>query len=328
MIFEPQRTVFVILSFEGPDVYSQAGGLGVRVKGLARSLAQLGYKTYLYFCGDPDLPAEESQESGRLVYRRWCQWISSRHRGGVYDGEEEKIRDWNASLPQSLIETVIGPAVESGHNVVIMGEEWHTSWSMNLISDALYYHGLRDRVVILWNANNTFGFHRMNWAALALAATITTVSRYMKFKVWERGHNPIVIPNGVPRESIHDGDPEAVADGSVDGGLHQAARKARAAAHARGSRAARRRGHQPRAAPGPQRRPRQRTARAGGAVGHPSPVPRGRRGQLHELRQRSDARRDLPRLRRRARQFRARAVRPGRPRSDGGRWACRHRRDG
>src|SRR5216683_651673 len=177
MIFEPQHTVFVILSFEGPDVYSQAGGLGVRVKGLSRSLAQLGYQTYLYFCGDPDLPGEESHESGRLVYRRWCQWISSRHRGGVYDGEE-----------------------------------WHTSWSMNLISDSLYYRGLRDRVVILWNANNTFGFHRMNWAALALAATITTVSRYMKFKVWERGHNPIVIPNGIPRESIHDGDPEAVAD--------------------------------------------------------------------------------------------------------------------
>jgi glycosyltransferase involved in cell wall biosynthesis len=83
---------------------------------------------------------------------------------------------------------------------------------MNLISESLYYRGLRDRVVILWNANNTFGFHRMNWVALALAATITTVSRYMKFKVWERGHNPIVIPNGIPRESIHDADPEAVAD--------------------------------------------------------------------------------------------------------------------
>src|SRR6266478_1469579 len=212
MVFEPRGTVFVILSFEGPDVYSQAGGLGVRVKGLSRALAQLGYQTYLYFCGDPDLPGEESHESGRLVYRRWCQWISARHRDGVYDGEEEKIRDWNTSLPPSLIDTVITPAVEAGRIVVVMAEEWHTSWSMNLLSDALYYRGLRDRVVMLWNANNTFGFHRMNWAALALAATITTVSRYMKFKVWERGHNPIVIPNGIPRESIHDGDPEAVAD--------------------------------------------------------------------------------------------------------------------
>jgi glycosyltransferase involved in cell wall biosynthesis len=212
MLFDPHRTVFVILSFEGPDQYSQAGGLGVRVKGLSRTLAQLGYQTYLYFCGDPDLPGEESQESGRLVYRRWCQWISARHRGGVYDGEEEKIRDWNGSLPASLIDTVIAPAVAAGSSVVVMGEEWHTSWSMNLISESLYYHGLRDRVVMLWNANNTFGFHRINWSALALAATITTVSRYMKFKVWERGHNPIVIPNGVPRASIHDADPEAVAD--------------------------------------------------------------------------------------------------------------------
>ena len=212
MDFDPQRTVFVILSFEGPDVYSQAGGLGVRVKGLSRTLAQLGYQTYLYFCGDPDLPGEETQESGRLVYRRWCQWISATHRGGVYDGEEEKIRDWNASLPQSLVDNVIAPAVASGRSVVVMGEEWHTSWSMSLISESLYYHGLRDRVVMLWNANNTFGFHRMNWAALALAATITTVSRYMKFKVWERGHNPIVIPNGIPRASIQDADPEAVAD--------------------------------------------------------------------------------------------------------------------
>src|SRR4029077_20689804 len=68
MIFEPQRTVFVVLSFEGPDAYSQAGGLGVRVKGLTRTLARLGFQTYLYFCGDPDLPGEESHESARLVY--------------------------------------------------------------------------------------------------------------------------------------------------------------------------------------------------------------------------------------------------------------------
>jgi glycosyltransferase involved in cell wall biosynthesis len=212
MAFEPQRTVFVILSFEGPDVYSQAGGLGVRVKGLSRTLAHLGYQTYLYFCGDPDLPGEESHDSGRLVVRRWCQWISSRHRAGVYDGEEEKIRDWNSSLPPSLIDSVIAPAAEAGNSVVVMGEEWHTSWSMNLISDALYYRGLRDRVVMLWNANNTFGFHRINWAGLALATTVTTVSRYMKFKMWERGQNPMVIPNGIPRASIQDADPDAVAD--------------------------------------------------------------------------------------------------------------------
>jgi glycosyltransferase involved in cell wall biosynthesis len=212
VIFGPQRTVFVILSFEGPDEYSQAGGLGVRVKGLSRTLAQLGYETHLFFCGDPDLPGVETHEGGRLHYRRWCQWISARHRGGVYDGEDEKIRDWNASLPLSLVNQVIAPAVASGRNVILMGEEWHTATSMNLISDALYYRGLRDRVVMMWNANNTFGFQRINWGALAFAATITTVSRYMKFRMWESGQNPIVIPNGIPRASIKDADPEAVAE--------------------------------------------------------------------------------------------------------------------
>jgi len=193
---DPVGTVFVILSFEGPDVYSQAGGLGVRVKGLSRGLARMGYTTYLYFCGDPDLPGEEEVEDGRLHLRRWCQWISAQHRGGVYDGEEGKIRDWNYSLPSSLIENVIEPAVKAGQYVVILGEEWHTSWSMRLISDALYYRGIRDRVVMLWNANNTYGFDRIEWAALNLASTVTTVSRY---------------PNGIPPEAIIDADPAASA---------------------------------------------------------------------------------------------------------------------
>jgi len=207
---DPARTVFVILSFEGPDVFSQAGGLGVRVKGLSRSLARMGYPTYIYFCGDPDLPGEEELEGGRLRLRRWCQWISAHHRAGVYDDEEAKIRDWNYSLPPSLIDKVIAPAAEEGKHVIVLGEEWHTSWSMRLISDALYYRGLRDRVVMLWNANNTFGFNRIDWAALNLATTVTTVSRYMKFRMWEWGQNPIVIPNGIPADAIADPDPQAV----------------------------------------------------------------------------------------------------------------------
>jgi len=212
MIFTPDRTVFVVLSFEGPDLYSQAGGLGVRVKGLTRSLARRGYDTHLYFVGDPDLPGEETLEEGKLHHHRWGQWISSQHRGGVYDGEEGKIRDWNLSLPPSVIENVIAPTVAAGSYVVVLGEEWHTSWSMSLVSDALYRRGLRDRVVMLWNANNTFGFQRIDWASLTLAATLTTVSRYMKFEMWDWSQNAIVIPNGIPRSSIAAADPVAVAE--------------------------------------------------------------------------------------------------------------------
>ncbi len=206
----PERTVFVLLSFEGPDVYSQAGGLGVRVKGLSRTLAQLGYETHLFFIGDPELPSEETHEHGRLRFHRWCQWLSAFHRGGVYDGEEDKLRDWDRSVPPAMIDGIIAPAVEAGRNVVVLGEEWQTAATMNLLSDSLYYRGLRDRVVMLWNANNTFGFQRINWGALAFASTITTVSRYMKFRMWEWGQNPMVVPNGVPRLSGAGPDPDAV----------------------------------------------------------------------------------------------------------------------
>ena len=211
MTLDPGRTVFVLLSFEGPDVYSQAGGLGVREKGLSRSLARMGYPTYLYLCGDPDMPGEEDVEDGRLHLRRWCQWISAQHRGGVYDGEEGKIRDWNYSLPPSLVGDVIEPAATEGKQVIVLGEEWHTSWSMKLISDSLFYRGLRDRAVMLWNANNTYGFNRIDWLALNLATTVTTVSRYMKYRMWEWGQNPIVIPNGISGEAIVEPDQAVVA---------------------------------------------------------------------------------------------------------------------
>ena len=211
MTLDPGRTVFVLLSFEGPDEYSQAGGLGVREKGLSRSLARMGYPTYLYFCGDPDMPGEEDVEDGRLHLRRWCQWISAQHPGGVYDGEEGKIRDWNYSLPPSLVGDVIEPAATEGKQVIVLGEEWHTSWSMKLISDSLFYRGLRDRAVMLWNANNTYGFNRIDWLALNLATTVTTVSRYMKYRMWEWGQNPIVIPNGIPGEAIVEPDQAVVA---------------------------------------------------------------------------------------------------------------------
>jgi len=211
MTFEPGRTIFILLSFEGPDVYSQAGGLGVRENGLSRALARRGFDTYLYFCGDPDLAGMEEREGGRLRLRRWCQWISAQHRAGVYDGEEGKLRDWNSSLPPALIDAVIEPAAANGKRVVVLAEEWHTAWSVKLIADLVLYRGLRDRVVMVWNANNTFGFHRIDWPALSQSATLTTVSHYMKFLMWRWGQNPIVIPNGVPREAVVELDGAAIA---------------------------------------------------------------------------------------------------------------------
>ena len=202
----PRNTVFVLLSFEGPDGYATAGGLGVRVDNLAATLARKGYTTHLFFIGDPGRPGEELRENGKLVLHRWCQWISRHHPNGVYDGEEEKLRDYNDSIPHFVKDYVVGPAAAEGKLVVVLGEEWHTTEVMCRVSDILWQHGLRNHAVLFWNANNTFSFHRINWGRLSYTTTITTVSRYMKHLMWEYGVNPLVIPNGIPRNLLGETD--------------------------------------------------------------------------------------------------------------------------
>lgn len=72
----PDNTVFLLLSFEGPDKYSMAGGLGMRVTQLARTIAKKGFPTQLLFVGDPRMPGRDYVMGGRLLLHRWCQWIS------------------------------------------------------------------------------------------------------------------------------------------------------------------------------------------------------------------------------------------------------------
>jgi len=64
----------------------------------------------------------------------------------------------------------------------------------------------------LWNANNTFGFHRIDWQRLRDVAIITTVSRYMKGLLQRFGVEAIVIPNGLTEEAYLPPDPQAVAE--------------------------------------------------------------------------------------------------------------------
>ena len=44
LVISPASAVFVLVTFEGPDRYAQAGGLGVRMTGLARTLADNGFE--------------------------------------------------------------------------------------------------------------------------------------------------------------------------------------------------------------------------------------------------------------------------------------------
>ena len=203
--------VFVLLSFEGPDRYSLAGGLGVRVTELSQTLAALGFPTHLFFVGDPREKDTETLLDGKLTLHRWCQWISKYYPDGVYQGEDEKLYDFSESLPWHILEQIVRPAAAKDQAVIILGEEWHTVEAMCRLSDALYFNGLRDVALMLWNANNTMSFHRINWGRLGYTSTITTVSRYMKHIMWGLGLNPLVVPNGIPARLLDEVDQDAVA---------------------------------------------------------------------------------------------------------------------
>lgn len=198
-----------MVCFEGPDRYSLAGGLGVRARELTRAFAAAGYATSLAFVGDPSRPAEEEAAGVRLI--RCCQEVSRRHPAGVYAGEREKIDVLIATLPDLLVERIVAPAAKDDRIVAILCEEWHTAEFCRRLSDRLHGAGLRRHTVLVWNANNRFGWNEIDWPALGYVATTTTVSRYMKHLMRDRGVNPVVIPNGIPETALHPVDGRAAA---------------------------------------------------------------------------------------------------------------------
>jgi len=192
---------FHILSFEGPDAYARAGGLASRISGLTEALADAGFETHLWFVGDPTQPGHETR--GLLHLHRWCQWISRYHPGGVYEGEEGKCADYASSLPPHLVGEVLLPHIRRHDGgAIVLAEEWQTVDAVLHLDWLLRCAGERAGVSILWNANNVCGFDRIDWARLAHAAVITTVSRYMRQRMWSLGVDPLVIPNGLSAEAF------------------------------------------------------------------------------------------------------------------------------
>jgi glycosyltransferase involved in cell wall biosynthesis len=206
----PANTVFVSLCFEGPDQYSNAGGLGARVTEFTEALASQGYQTHLIFIGDPDKPYAEDRVGGKLRIERWGQWISKYHPNGVYDGEEGKLNDFNDTAPRHVVDDIARPAIAQGKIVVIIGEDWQTAEAVSRVSELLAAASLRQRTLIMWNCNSLMSLYRINWVRLAQAATITTVSRYMKHRLWQYDVNALVIPNGIPRRYLHAVDSDAI----------------------------------------------------------------------------------------------------------------------
>jgi glycosyltransferase involved in cell wall biosynthesis len=201
---------FHILSFEGPDPYSRAGGLASRVEGLSETLARLGFETHLWFIGAPELPGHEAR--GMLHLHRWAQWVSRYHPGGVYDGEWGKRSELARTLPPYLLQEVLLPHLSRGGRAAILAEEWQTTDAVMHLHWLLERVGRREDVSILWNANNTFGFEQIDWGRLAGAAVITTVSRYMKQIMRPYGVDPLVIPNGLAEDAFEAPDRRACAE--------------------------------------------------------------------------------------------------------------------
>lgn len=201
-------TQFHVLSFEGPDDYAKAGGIATRVTGLTRALAGAGHETHHWYIGDPDAPGHEVTEGVHV--HRWCQWLSRSCPAGVYEGEDAKEADYAASLPPFLIAEALLPGIGAGR-AVVLAEEWHTVGAVLHLDTLLRTMGIRDRVTIRWNANNTFGFSRIPWDRLAKAARIVTVSRYMKSLMADVAADVEVIPNGLPPHAYELPDAEAAA---------------------------------------------------------------------------------------------------------------------
>jgi len=197
----PDNLQFVLLSFEGPDEYAMAGGLGMRMKELGLELARGGFRTHHVFIGDPKEPPCSRPENN-LILHRWGQWLSEYHPAGVYAGEEAKLADWNGTVPSYVVDQLIGPAAEAGIYTAVMAEEWHTAHSVCDLSDLLWARGQRQRSILLWTANNVMGFDRIDWPRLNFCSQVATVSRYMKHLMWAQGVNPVVIPNGIPEQRL------------------------------------------------------------------------------------------------------------------------------
>ena len=65
---------------------------------------------------------------------------------------------------------VLRPYLAQGCHAVILAEEWHTANAVLHLDWLLRQERRRENASILWNANNVFGFERIDWDRLAEAS--------------------------------------------------------------------------------------------------------------------------------------------------------------
>lgn len=183
----------VLVAFEGPDRYSFVGGLATRMNDLAAALVARGHRVRHLFVGDPGLPHVEVR-SERLTLERWCQWISTYHPKDVYDGEDGKYLDFSRTVPPHLAD-LAEEALRRGERTVMLFEDWQTAAAAAGTAAILAARGAR--CPIFWNANNTYGFGRVDFPILRRVASITTISRYMRMELAKIDVEAAILPNGI-----------------------------------------------------------------------------------------------------------------------------------
>src|SRR5438094_7437536 len=184
----------VLVAFEGPDRYSFVGGLATRMNDLAAALIARGHRVRHLFVGDPHLPHVEEREDGRLILERWAQWISAYHPKDVYDGEDGKYLDFSRTVPPHLAD-VAGTNARRGERTVMLFEDGQTASAAIGTATLLASRGLH--APIFWNANNTYGFGRVDFPILRRVASITTISRYMRMELAKVDVECAILPNGI-----------------------------------------------------------------------------------------------------------------------------------
>src|SRR5438874_6248524 len=184
----------VLVAFEGPDRYSFVGGLATRMNDLAAALVTRGHQVRHLFVGDPTLPHVEEREGGALTLERWSQWISSYHPKDVYDGENGKYLDFSRTVPPHLAD-VATDAARLGRKTVFLFEDWQCAAAAIGTATLLASRGVR--APVFWNANNTYGFGRVDFPILRRVASITTISRYMRMELLKVDVESAILPNGL-----------------------------------------------------------------------------------------------------------------------------------
>jgi glycosyltransferase involved in cell wall biosynthesis len=184
----------VLIAFEGPDRYSFVGGLATRMIDIADALVDRGHRVHQLFIGDPNLPPREELHNGQLILERWSQWISRYHPKDVYDGEDGKWRDFSRTVPSHLAD-LARASEAAGRRTVMLFEDWQTADAA--IATAALLGARRPSAALFWNANNTYGFGAVDFTLLRRAASITTVSRFMRAALAEIDVDAAVLPNGI-----------------------------------------------------------------------------------------------------------------------------------